>query len=78
MQSTVKLLPCPFCGGEAISRGLVIHPEQGCEAILADDGFIHCDQCHVMLCAPAGFGNVDVKAVWNRRAMTVEYSNTRK
>lgn len=58
-----KLLPCPFCGGEA-SFHTIQHPygwhSDGCEAV-----WIRCKICGA--CSGIEFSRKSATEIWNRR-----------
>lgn len=63
MRKHNDLVPCPFCGGEAILKSFKNNDPYS---------FIVCENCHIM--TPSGTTE-RVKFVWNRRANKIPVGN---
>ena len=62
MTVTVKLLPCPFCGGKARIKHLYVGKEP-------THSKVECSKCHVKTDFYLyEYGERNVTKVWNRRA----------
>ena len=62
MSDDIKLLPCPFCGGEAI----------------LDKEDIFCDQCHLSMRIDDRLYNREAENYEEARTQAIEDWNTRK